>query len=147
MQRTIITPSDVAPLTAGPSGEGGGPTSSGRPSPKDTEADPYLSRLLKYIPAEVVAVYLTLEGIVKASQAILPEQRFLWGIFLFCLVATPIYLYKVMHVWRRGQLIVSTLAFGVWVFAIGGPFDFITWRPPVGSLAIVVFTFLVPLLG
>jgi hypothetical protein len=46
------------------------------------------------------------------------------------------------------QLAVSTFAFGVWVFALGGAFTSLSWYEPfLGSVMLVLFTFFVPLIS
>ena len=105
--------------------------------------DNYAERLIKYIPSEVIAVYLTLEGIVKASEY-KESASFYWSIFLFGLTATWLYLYKVVGVRKTSQLAVSTLAFAVWVFSFGGPFRFLGIPDLVPALVLPAFTFAVP---
>lgn len=107
--------------------------------------DDYQSRLLKYIPAEVVAVYLTLEGIVKSAA----DQQIwlLWVIFGLLLIGTPLYLWRVAKVPRKVQLSISTIAFAVWIFALGGPFASQTWYEPVyGAILLPIYTFFVPII-
>jgi hypothetical protein len=43
-------------------------------------------------------------------------------------------------VWKWLQLVLTTAAFAVWLFAIGGPFRFESWYEPfVGSIVLAVF--------
>lgn len=110
--------------------------------------DGYKERLLKYIPAESVALYLTLDGICRSSWA--DEGDKLWKGLLFSLVLvlilTPLYLRRVGRVEKRGQIALSTLAFVVWVAAVGGWFATLTWwEPAFGSIALVVATAVLPL--
>lgn len=109
--------------------------------------DSYMERLLKYIPTEVVGVYLTLLGIIKTSADKLPVQTWLWVLFFIGLVGTPLYLWWVASVTKKIQLAISTIAFLVWVFATGGgPFAEYSWFLDVyGSMALVLFTFLAPM--
>jgi hypothetical protein len=43
-------------------------------------------------------------------------------------------------------VIVSAIAFIIWVYTIGGPFTLVDnlWKPYVGSLAVLSWTFVVP---
>jgi hypothetical protein len=110
--------------------------------------DGYTGRLLKYIPAECVALYLTLQGIILSATEGLPPTLWLWVIFGIGLVATPIYLWAIAEVWKPIQLVVSTVAFGIWVFALGGAFASLLWYEPfIGSLVLVTFTFFAPLIN
>jgi hypothetical protein len=110
--------------------------------------DNYTDRLLKYIPAESVALYLTLQGIVLSGVEGPAQKFWLWIIFGIGVFGTSLYLWRIQQVSKRMQLAVSTAAFGVWVFALGGAFASLSWYEPfIGSLALVVFTFFVPLIS
>ena len=107
--------------------------------------DAYRERLLKYIPSEVIAVYLTLYGLLKSAND--PPGWIIWAVFAFGLLVTPLYLARVLHVRKRLQLTIATGAFAVWVFATGGPFLPLPWYQAVyGSLLLVAYTFVVPLI-
>jgi hypothetical protein len=110
--------------------------------------DDYKSKLLKFIPAEVVALYLTLDGVIKAagSQLPLPQNENLWLVFWVLLIATPLYLWRVTYVTKWLQLVISTLSFAIWVFTLGGPFTGLGWYKPVeGALLLPLYTFFVPM--
>jgi len=167
MIRTVITESDVKSfrqLAAMPVvqnrmdlaqynrlglGKAGGGTSDGailaRAKKTVPERDNYLSRLVKYIPAEVVALYLTIDPLLRKGY----PQELQWALLLFGLVVTPFYLMRLGNVRKTQQLVISTLAFAVWVFAIGGPFGALDWYikyPACPAIAVSVYTFLVPLI-
>ena len=103
--------------------------------------DPWISRLAKLVPAEVIAVYL-------AGRPI-AEARFegVWPIACLVLVI-------VVRAWgtadRRGpqwlSVAVSAVAFVLWVNATGG--GFLGWRldTDVASLGVLVWTTLAPVL-
>jgi hypothetical protein len=113
-----------------------------------TGVDSYVDRLLKYVPAESVALYLTLQGIVISGAEGPSLNSWLWGILGIGLIGTPIYLWRIVKVGKIAQLLVSTAAFCVWVFALGGAFASLSWYEPfIGSLVLVVFTFFVPLIN
>jgi hypothetical protein len=107
--------------------------------------DTYRDRLFKYIPGEVVALHLFLS---KTLAAATNAPRFLgWAIFVVGLIATPCYLRYAQKVSAPTQLAVSTVAFAVWIFALGEPFSAIEWyRPVYGALLLPVFTFFVALI-
>lgn len=110
----------------------------------EKQADDYSSRLLKYIPAEVIAVYVFVEGIIKQSTDPSSIQTLLWISFCIILILTPFYLRRVQKVEKWVQLLVSTLAFGVWVFSMGGPFGLLMWYKPIyGAILLPLFTFAV----
>ncbi len=104
--------------------------------------DSYLERLFKYIPSEIIFLFVTCEKIIL-SQAKIPLNLY-WFITLFCFVATPLYLFFTVKVRKISQIIISTLSFGVWVFALGGPFNFYHWYKPLyGAITLPIFTFLI----
>ena len=44
------------------------------------------------------------------------------------------------------QIIISTIAFGVWVFALDAPFDILSWyKPPYASLILIGYTLVIGL--
>jgi len=95
-----------------------------------------------------VALYLTLQGIILSGVEGPSLNPWLWIIFGIGLIGTPMYLWRVVKVGKKAQLVVSTAAFGVWVFALGGAFASLSWYEPfIGSLALVVFTFFAPLIS
>lgn len=108
------------------------------PPPPDT----YKDKLLKYIPAEVVTLYLGLSAIASAAPKV-PEHLG-WVIFAVGVLGTPFYLRAYQKVTSPTQLVISTLSFLVWVFAIGGPFKDLAWykdNQVYAALLLPVFTF------
>lgn len=140
MARSIITARDLSPATftaAGPQAE--------LPVP-----DSYRDKLIKYIPAEVVSFYISADLLIRNSTSTTPnKQLFDWVVFGFLLLMTPVYLCKLQGVKRWFQLFLSTLAFAVWVFAMGGPFlhwEWIVDNRIVGGLVLMAYTFVIPLI-
>jgi hypothetical protein len=118
------------------------PVPEGSPFAPQEKLDTYRDRLFKYIPAEVVTLYLGLSAIVASAT---DAPRFLyWVIFGAGVIGTPYYLRFVQKVTAPMQLIISTLAFGVWVFALGGPFkDIQGYKQIYGAVLLPLFTFFV----
>lgn len=111
--------------------------------PQAPAGDDYSTRVMKYIPGEAVAVYIGVDRVVREMGG---EAALLWIAFLVILALTPVYLYRVQKVRAWPQLVVSTLAFAVWVFSLGGPFasTFAEWyRPVYGAVLLPLFTFAV----
>jgi hypothetical protein len=110
--------------------------------------DNYLVKLVKYIPAEVVAAYQAGEGIIPSLKYASVIQWIWFGILL---VASPFWIGIATR--ERGQPIawfqtaVAPVAFTVWVFALGGPFkDSFSWyEPGLGSLLLIAVTLLLPI--
>lgn len=109
-----------------------------------SKADDFLGRLLKYIPAEVVGLYLAVRGIVRPDAS---PQVMLW-VALASWVLVPIYFWFATS--RGGmpplkkQVLLATIAFPVWVIAIGGPpvtqWSWYVSNPFIGSVLLVFVT-------
>lgn len=159
VMRAIITPADVEALRArapaatpperspatGPDDAVGAGVEAGtaRSANAGPTADTWYERLLKYIPAESVALYLALEGIVRTPT--LPEralQVWLAVVLAVCLLFTWLYLRRASEVApTTTQLLVSSGALVVYVFALGGFFATLGfWEPWQGTLLLVVST-------
>ena len=110
--------------------------------------DDYKDKLVKYIPAEAVAAYLTLDGIIRSSATGNSIRTGLWVAFVIGLIGTPLYLWRLQGVTSPLQLSISTLSFAIWVFALGGAFALYSWYHPwIASVLLVAYTFLVPVAG
>jgi hypothetical protein len=113
--------------------------------PAATAQEDYLGRVVKYIPAEIVTLYLSATGVVPNTN--LHRSTFLWAIFAFCVVVTPVF----MSIATRDagkkslltQVILSTIAFPIWAYALGGIFTTTPgYAPFIGSLMLMAATFL-----
>jgi hypothetical protein len=114
-----------------------------------SKPDDYVTKLLKYIPVEVIALYITLEALVRSSGGTQqPELQLYWFIFAFGIVVTPLYLWRIQKVHKVSQLSISTAAFLVWVFAMGGPhFNELGWYESIyGAMLLPIYTFLIPII-
>lgn len=107
----------------------------------------YLDRLLKMIPAEVISLYVVGSGFIPADQTI---GLTVWTIL--CLVGVVVIrtygtqdpeLNKPPD-WTH--VAISSIAFIIWVYSLGGPFA--AWnlaQPWIGSLLVLAWTFFVPI--
>jgi hypothetical protein len=109
------------------------------------DSNEYFERVAKYIPGEILAGYLTINGIVQsvdaAKEAALPYAA--WAVFGLCLVLTPVYFNSMAQPGQPKKLhmFVSTIAFVVWAYALGGVFALAgIYRPWLASLILVAFT-------
>ncbi|BBE72960.1 hypothetical protein [Oharaeibacter diazotrophicus] len=111
-------------------------------SPGGAQLDTYVDKVVKYVPADVIAAWTAVLGLVKAGAG---ENRepILWACFAFGTVFTAIWTWRQAAspsgIAPRIQTIVSTAAFAVWAIAIGPPFDAYL-DPIVGSLLLIGFT-------
>lgn len=135
--RQVIRKKDMGIVKAGPPG---GAVSEIKP-------DDYLTKVIKYIPSEIVVLYVALIGIANSAIEQLPLPLIHWLIFIVGIIATVLYMWRVAKD-NVPQIIISTCAFAVWVFALGGPFVYLSWYNSIyGVLLLPVFTFIVPILG
>jgi hypothetical protein len=134
MPRSIITHRDI---DARHSGRNTGPAVT-----LDGGPDGFNTRVMKYIPAEVVAVYVFVQGVINQAGPSVPNATLLWIAFGVLLALTPVYLWRVQHVTKTIQLVICTIAFAVWVFSLGGPFTFLSWYQAIyGAVLLPLFTF------
>lgn len=113
--------------------------------------DNYFDRLLKYIPGDVVGLWLTGSGVIESQTASGSRIGLLWLLFVAGLVFSFFWTKKQTTVkgkptaWQ--QIFLSCGAFFVWVFAIGGPFAELSFYQPVyGSVLLLIYTSAIPLL-
>ena len=117
----------------------------GAPPPKKDE---FADRLLKYIPAEVVAVYITLDALFRTAPPHVPKQGMLWLVFIVLTLGTWFYMARVQAVKKVEQLVISTGAFVVWVFSLGGPFAAYDWYSPFyGGVVLPLYTFVTAIIA
>ena len=135
MTRQIVTRKDA--LSAAGAGEGARKAAAGSDA-----ADSYITRILKYIPVEVIALFALVNSAIQGSATQASSAPLSWAAFALVTILTPVYLWRVQRVTRIVQLLVSTSAFGVWVFYVGGPFTLCDWYQPVyGAVLLPIFTF------
>jgi hypothetical protein len=105
--------------------------------------DKYINRLVKLIPAEVIAFYLALDGIVSNMNN---KETLLWIVFIVSAVGAWVYIVKENNVKKIPQQFLTILSFCIWVFVIGGPFQMYDWYDVnYGKLLVTAYTFFVPL--
>jgi|GEM_PF-366670 len=110
--------------------------------------DPYLVRVVQYIPSEVVAAYVAGSGAIAQLSGPEPWE---WIWFGFLLVVTPVW--TAVATRAKGEPVAwfqagaATVAFVAWVFGLGGPFarSFpASYETPLGGLVLIAVTLLVP---
>ena len=106
--------------------------------------DGYLERVAKYIPAEILTAYVALLNIAPTDPAKASVRS---GILIVaaiaCFILTPIYFYfrAKPPLPKRLQIIIATVAFVVWSYALGG-----IWierglhQPEIASALLILFT-------
>jgi hypothetical protein len=121
--------------------------SAGAGGPPDT----YFDRVVKYVPADIVAAWIAVSSAVKSATHDVPKGTILWIVFVVLVPLTAVWTWR--QTAQRGlppaviQIMVSTGAFIVWVFALGGPFEYLSWYHALyGSLMLILYTLLVALI-
>lgn len=122
------------------------------PPPGSKDSDSYFEKLIKYIPADIVAAYVAIAGILQENGN--QPLWLTWGVFATLLGLTPLYICfikthpKGITSAKCFHWVTSCLAFTIWVFALGGPFaaTFDWYRPYFGSVALILTTLLLPAL-
>lgn len=117
-----------------------------------TEIDDYFGKLIKYIPTEIVGAWIALTGIIKSASNI-PTNIILWILLVFCTGLTSLYILK--QTFEPGkplalkQTTISTIAFIVWVFALGEePFKSLDWYNSIyGSILLIGYNLIIPLIN
>lgn len=106
-------------------------------------SDGYGDRLLKLIPAEVIALYMAMDGVITDNNDHSTQMTlFVLGIGMF---ATWFYLKVFLKVDNHPQIIISVVAFAIWAINIGHGFQVEEIiKPSYAALALLVFTFFAP---
>ena len=112
--------------------------------PKESFKD-RLERVAKYVPSEILALFLFLNGI--AAAAATEPRRLVWFsvAFVVCLVLTPVYFRFIIGTPadpRGYQAVVSTLAFLVWAYGLGAGFFVAvgSYDPIAAAFAVGIFS-------
>lgn len=120
--------------------------------------DSFAAKVVKYIPADVVAAWITVSSLMKpastSSASATPDYNVLWVIFVVFIVLTALWTWRTTQDPNRSlaktQILVSTISFIVWVFALGGPFQSLTavsGRPYLGGIVLIIWTLIAGLIA
>lgn len=114
-----------------------------------TSESDYRDKLMKLIPGEVVAAYITIDGIIPPQHS---SSRWVsLFVALVLLFAIPLYLSKALQVVNVSQIYFTMASFAVWLYSLGGPFKL--WGshlgidlhvPFIGSILLILWTLLIP---
>jgi hypothetical protein len=156
MNRNIITKADIAQMSAAETAGDVPTTLDTKPPASATQAgapggvvvpteDDYITKLLKYIPIEILGAYLFMQTVVNSNVT----TKNAHAIWLLCLligagILTFAYDRWVLSIVRVTQQLMSVLAFVVYVFAMGGWFATTGWYHQwYASIAVPTFVVLV----
>lgn len=119
-----------------------GPTN----SDASNDYDSYKDRLIKYIPGEIISLYLCVSVILESNKSLDYFETTYWILFGILLLGTILYLKLIMSVSSAIQLVISCGAFTIWVYTLGGPFKYLNFYNPIyGALLLPIYTFFVAL--
>jgi hypothetical protein len=108
-------------------------------------ADDYTDRIVKFVPADVVAAWLAAVSAVKSAQAP-PSETTMWIAFGVACVVAAVWTWRKTSLPKQpaiNQTILSTLAFMVWAYATGGTpplWPGHIYNPLWGSLLLIAFS-------
>ncbi len=113
--------------------------------------DGYFDKLLKYIPTEIVGGWIAITGLIKSASNI-PTNTILWILLAIFTGLTALYILKQTEEANKPaaikQTTISSIAFIVWVFAIGEPFDSLSFYNPIyGSILLILYNLTIPLIN
>jgi hypothetical protein len=128
-----------------PSGEPGLGAAAGMGLAEPPTGDDCVTKLLKYVPPEVVSAYIFLSGIITGH--VIGNRALDWwlgGLLVVMLAATVAYDIRVLNIVRPAQIVMSVIGLLVYAFALGGWFATMSWYQAwYGSLALVAFALIV----
>ncbi|MEO1743836.1 MAG: hypothetical protein AAFR99_18730 [Cyanobacteria bacterium J06629_9] len=110
-----------------------------------TQVDTYFDKVIKYIPADIIAAWTAITGLIASAGEQIDKAGLLWIMFAILVVLTPLWVRQQTRQaglpLARTQIAISTVAFVVWVIALGGPFESLAFYEPLyGSLLLIVYT-------
>lgn len=135
-----------APSGAVPGGDGAQPAAPGGVAVPSE--DDYLTKVVKYVPVEVLAAYLFMAGVIDSNVSSKHDHAiWLGGLLIGVVVLTIPYDLRVLNVVRWSQITMSIAGIAVYVFALGGWFATTTWYHQwYASIVLPVFGLLVAIL-
>ncbi len=108
-----------------------------------TKENDYRTKLLKLIPAEIVAAYLSIDNIIPEGGN---RAWLLTGASLVLLMVLPFYLRVILKVVSFGQIAATMVTFIIWVYSLGGPFnEWDYFNKPLAAVILILWTAILPL--
>lgn len=110
----------------------------------------YLDKLLKLIPSEIIAAYLFIQNLIANQPVVIGNTDYqiivLWLVVVVFIIVTPVYLVNVQHVYKMNQIVISSIAFLIWTYSLGGPFRLEGWHnPQIAAILLVIWTLIAPI--
>jgi len=127
---------------------GGGAAQAGAGGATVPTEDDYLTKVVKYVPVEILAAYLLMAGVIDSNVTNTHDHAIWLGSLLAgILLLTIPYDLQVLKIARWSQIAMSLVGLAVYVFALGGWFATTSWYHqwyasivvPVFALVIAIF--------
>ncbi len=111
--------------------------------------DNYRERLLKLIPSELLGTYMAANAALISMDPSTRSTVLSWVVFGICLAVTPLWLWFGQGVRKVLQIVLTSIAFVIWVMTMSGPFTTIPgYKPFIGTVFLILFSGLIaPLFG
>jgi uncharacterized membrane protein len=111
--------------------------------------DNYRERLLKLIPSELPGTYMAANAALTSMDPSTRSTVLSWVVFGICLAVTPLWLWFGQGFRKVLQIVLTGIAFVIWVMTMSGPFTTIPgYKPFIGTVFLILFSGLIaPLFG
>lgn len=111
--------------------------------------DDYLTKLLKYVPAEVLGTYIFIGAVLDANVINQSDHaRLLLLLLVLTLAIGVLYNRLVLKVVRFTQMIMSAFGLAIYIFTVGGWFATTTWYHPwFASIALPLYSLAVGMIN
>ena len=116
------------------------------------KVDTYFDKVIKYIPADILGAWIAVNGLIKGADTNIPKDTLLWAAFVVGVVMTALWTEKQTQEPRKPaaitQIVISTGAFIVWIYASGGPFESVNlYNHTYGSILLILYSLIVGLIN
>jgi len=131
MREAASRPADLLPGTLG-----------GEPPIDLQKPDSWYDRILKYVPVEVLSMYLALDTGIRSTTQDGSQERIRWlALALVCVVVFNFaYLVRILHVRSPWQTSISCVALVAYVYVNGGVFQALSLVWPQAQLFVLIVT-------
>ncbi len=138
----------AAAPAAGPAAGGGGAAQAAPGGVTVPTEDDYLTKVVKYVPVEILAAYLLMAGVIDSNVTNAHDHAIWLGSLLAgILLLTIPYDLQVLKIARWSQIAMSLVGLAVYVFALGGWFATTSWYHQwYASIVVPVFALLIGIL-
>lgn len=101
------------------------------------EEPPAQEKLLKYFPAEALALYSALDPLARGISGD-EESGLLWVALIIAIIFCVMYLRRFWNIRSNAQLAISSFSLILYVAAFGGPFALLNGYDPLMGVALAV---------